>query len=91
MVFKEAISLSKSYSIHFAHINSYCRGLIKDPLEELKEIFSLIQNRNGIVIESYLSCKNGSNGKCANEIPEMDITKNCLRIGGYPLTKAGLY
>lgn len=91
MGFKEAISLSNSYSIHFAHINSYCRGLIKEPLEELKEIFSLIQNRNGIVSESYLSCKNGSGGKCTDEIPEMDITKNCLRMGGYPLTKAGLY
>ena len=64
---------------------------IRLPLEELKDIFSLIQNRNGIVSESYLSCKNGSIGKCANEIPETDITKNCLRMGGYPLTKAVLY
>ncbi|MEA2022587.1 MAG: amidohydrolase [Candidatus Caldatribacteriota bacterium] len=89
--FKEAISLSEDYSIHFAHINSYCRGIIKEPLEELKEIFSLTQNRNGIVSESYLSCKNGSIGKCANGIPEDDITKSCLRMGGYHVTKTGLY
>jgi hypothetical protein len=89
--FKEAISLLEEHSIHFAHINSYCRGLIKEPLEELKEIFSLIQNRNGIVSESYLSRNNGSSGKCTNEIPDMDITKNCLRMGGYSLTKTGLH
>jgi len=89
--FKEAISISENYSIHFAHINSYCRGLIKEPLEELKEIFSLIQHRNGIVSESYLSCKNGSIGKCTNKIPEDGVTKNCLKMGGYPLTKTGLY
>jgi len=89
--FKEAISLLEEHSIHFAHINSYCRGLIKEPLEELKEIFSLLQKKNNIVSESYLSYRNGSSGKCVNGMPEMDVTRNCLKMGGYPLTKAGLY
>ena len=89
--FKEAISLTGEYSIHFAHINSYCRGLIKEPLDELNEIFSLLQKKNNIVSESYLSYRNGSSGKCVNEMPETDVTRNCLKMGGYPLTKAGLY
>ncbi len=89
--FKEAISLIEEHSIHLAHVNSYCRGLIKEPLDELDEIFSLLQKKNKIVSESYLSCRNGSSGKCVNEIPETDVTRNCLRMGGYPLTKAGLY
>jgi len=89
--FKEAVSLIGESSIHFAHINSYCRGLIKEPLDELNEIFSLIQNKNNIVSESYLSHRNGSSGKCVNEMPETDVTRNCLKMGRYPLTKAGLY
>ena len=89
--FKEAISLIEEHSIHLAHINSYCRGLIKEPLDELKEIFSLLQKKSKIVSESYLSYRNGSSGKCVNEMPETDVTRNCLRMGGYPLTKAGLY
>jgi len=89
--FKEAISLSEGYSIHFAHINSYCRGLIKEPLDELNEIFSLLQKKNNIVSESYLSPRNGSSGKCVNEIPETDVTRNCLKMGGYPVTRAGLH
>lgn len=89
--FKEAISLIEEYPIHFAHINSYCRGLIKEPLDELNEIFSLLQKKNKIVSESYLSYRNGSSGKCVNGMPEIDVTRNCLKMGGYPLTKAGLY
>ena len=89
--FKEAISLTGEYSIHFAHINSYCRGLIKEPLDELNEIFSLLQKKNNIVSESYLSHRNGSSGKCVDEMPETDVTRNCLKMGGYPVTRAGLH
>ena len=89
--FKEAISLSEDYSIHFAHINSYCRGLVKEPLDELRDIFSLLQKKNNVVSESYLSLNNGCSGKCANGMPETDVTRNCLKMGGYTLTKEGLY
>ena len=89
--FKEALSLLGDNSGHIAHINSYCRGLIKKPLDELREILSLLEKKNNIVSESYLSPINGTSGKCINDQPESNVTKNCLRMGNYPPTKEGLY
>ncbi|MEA3313278.1 MAG: amidohydrolase family protein, partial [Caldisericota bacterium] len=88
--FKEAIDLVGDKGVHIAHINSYCRGLTGEPLDELKEVFSLLEEKNNIVSASYLSSINGTSGKCIKGKPESSITNNCLRMGQYPPTELGL-
>ncbi len=89
--FKEAIALAGDKALHIAHINSYCRGLIGNPLDELKEVFSLLEEKDKIVSASYLSPINGTSGKCTGYKPESNVTNNCLRMGQYPPTEEGLY
>lgn len=89
--FKEAINLVGDKGVHIAHINSYCRGLTGEPLDELKEVFSLLEEKNNIVSASYLSPINGTSGKCVKGKPESNVTNNCLRMGQYPPTEGGLY
>lgn len=89
--FKEALSILGNNPVHIAHINSYCRGLVKEPLDEIREILSLLGKKDNIISESYLSPINGTSGKCINDQPESNVTKNCLQMGNYPPTKKGLY
>jgi len=89
--FKEAVTLIGDHSVHLAHINSYCRGTIKEPLHEVMEAFSLLEGKNHIVSESYLALINGTSGKCVQGEPESHVTQNCLRMGGFAPTTEGLH
>ena len=87
---KEAITLTGDERIHIAHINSYCRGQVKDPMTEASESLSMLQGKQNIISESYISPYNSSTGECANGVPQNNVTKTCLSLRGYPVTEEGL-
>lgn len=86
----EAIELAGDNKLHLAHINSYCRGQIKDVLEESIELVAALDKNENIISESYLSPFNGTSAKFKNDIPESKVTKKCLEIRGYNPSKLGL-
>lgn len=88
--FLEAVELADGNSIHMAHINSYCRGNNRPYITESEEtIAALVKNPN-IRSESYLSTLNGTSAKCSKCIPESEVTKKCLTVGGFNPTEKGL-
>jgi len=87
---KEAVELAGDNHLHVAHVNSYLRGLIKDPVEESLEGLAALRGKRNIVSESYLAIINGTGGKCTNGVPDSHVTRNCLRLRRYPETQDGL-
>lgn len=77
--------------LHVAHLNSYCRGMVKDPAEEALEAVRIVQRlRDRVVAESYLGTINGTSGQCAGGEPVSHVTRNCLLMKGYDPTTDGL-
>lgn len=82
--------------VHLAHVSAYLRGMVlDDPIAECREAFDLLTRyRQQIISESYLSSKigtaNATYGDCHGDAVEDKVTQNCLRMGGYPVTRDGL-
>lgn len=87
---KEAVALSDGYPLHIAHINSYCRGFIKEPLYEVAEVSELLQKSPNIWSESYLSIFNGVSGQCKDGKVLNEIAKTCCRLKGFKEDESGL-
>lgn len=87
--FHEAIDLCGDNCMHLAHINSYCRGMIRPCMDETQEAIDKLKAHPQIRSEAYLSTLNGNNGKCVNGVPEASVICNCLRMGGYEPTEDG--
>ena len=88
--FKEAVELAQGRYLHVAHINSYCRGLIKPYMEETEEAISILEKNPHICSESYLSPINGTGGKCVDGLPESEATRIWVAHGGFEPTEQGL-
>jgi predicted amidohydrolase len=87
----EALELAAGRRIHIAHVNSYCRGQVTgDPAVEAQQALEMLAAHSTAVSESYLSVYNGTSAQCRNGVPGSDVTKTCLRLGGYEQTEAGL-
>jgi len=86
----EAVELAGDNGLHIAHVNSYCRGLIDDPIVEALKALRHLAGKRNIASESYLATINGTGGRCVNGVPVSKVTRNCLRLGGYPETYDGL-
>lgn len=86
----EAFELIGSNSAHLAHINSYCRGYTRDPLEETLELHGKLRTHENILSGSYLAMVNGTSGKCSDGVPESLVTRKSLEKGNYPPTEKGL-
>lgn len=87
----EALELAAGRRIHIAHINSYCRGQVTgDPVGEALQALDLLARHPSAVSESYLSVYNGTSARCAEGRPVSDVTKTCLRQGGFEATEQGL-
>ena len=87
----EAVALAEGRPLHIAHVNAYCRGMVSDVLDELLQAMNALRDNPNIISESYLSVMNGT--YCALDKEgniESRTTRNCLRMGGYPDTAAGL-
>lgn len=87
---REALDLKGRNHVHIAHINSYCRGAVKDPQLEAIQAIEWLTEAQNLVTESYLAVINGTSGICIDGIPESDRTRACLQQGGYPATEEGL-
>jgi len=87
---KEAVMLTQDHPLHLAHINSYCRGLVKPYMFETEEAIGALESHPNICSESYLSPLNGTSAKCRDGIPESDVTKILLNSGGFPASEQGM-
>lgn len=88
--FLEAVELAGENRVHIAHINTYCRGLVKEEMQEAREAIDALTSHPHLRSESYLSPLNGNWATCENGTPKTPVCKNCLRQGGYPETQEGL-
>jgi N-acyl-D-aspartate/D-glutamate deacylase len=86
----EAIELSKGLRTHIPHINSYCSGQVKEPIEEILEALDALKKNRNIFGESYLAIINGTSARCINGVPESLVTQGCLTQVGYEPTQDGL-
>ncbi len=79
----EAVRLAAGKRVHLAHINSYCRGQLNDPVLEAARAVSILEKANGAVSESYLSRINAAEATCRDGVPVSRVVTTCLRLGGY--------
>ncbi|MGM8849308.1 amidohydrolase family protein [Salinicola halophyticus] len=87
---REACELSAGHPLHLAHINSYCRGQIRDAVSEGEEALALLAAHPHIRSESYLAPFNGVSGECVDGVPGSRLAAFGLERGGYPATSEGM-
>jgi hypothetical protein len=87
---EELVELAGGHPVHVAHVNSYCRGQIEDPVAEASRALSALADSPSCWSESYLSVLNGAEARCRDGIPLSGVVRTCLRLGGFDETKAGL-
>lgn len=87
---REAVKLTDKNALHLAHINSYCRGQIHDPISESQEAIELLKKNQNIISESYLSPYNGTSSHSIEGIPESHVTRKCLALKGYEISELGI-
>jgi dihydroorotase-like cyclic amidohydrolase len=87
---EEAVELAGDLPLHLAHVNSYCRGQIAEPVEEAARALRAVGAAPNVRSESYLATINGAVATCRDGAPVSDVVKTCLRLGGYAPTRAGL-
>jgi hypothetical protein len=87
----ESIEVAGKNHLHIAHINSYVRGMIKDPVEEVVIGLNALKGKRNIVSESYLSVINGTYGRVSENPPGAPVRpNNHLKKGGYESTVKGM-
>ncbi|MBP3439525.1 MAG: amidohydrolase family protein [Sutterella sp.] len=87
----EAVEMADGYPLHLAHINAYCRGAIKNEIEEAKTAVELLKKNPNIFCESYISPKNGTRLTCDAEGKiQSKVTGNCLRHFGFSEDRDGV-
>ncbi len=88
---REAFELAGRNRLHLAHINAYIRGMIRPVMEEIAEALDLLAEHYWIVSETHLGPRNGTGGKMGPDGQPNDwVTRNCLKMRGYPWTYDGL-
>lgn len=87
---REALQLTEKNRLHVPHINSFCRGAVKDSSLEAVEAIELLKQTPNVVSESYLAVINGTWANTVDGEPESGTCRNSLRQGGYAETEAGL-
>lgn len=87
----EAVQMADGYPLHLAHINAYCRGAIKNEIEEAHIAIDLLKKNPNIFCESYISPKNGTRLTCDAEGKiQSKVTGNCLRHFGFTEDRDGV-
>lgn len=87
---RESAELADGGPLHIAHVNSYCRGMVLDAIEEAREAVEILVRHPNLRSESYLARANGTSGKCVDGVPASGTARNCLIMGGYDVTESGL-
>ena len=87
----EAVQMADGYPLHLAHINAYCRGAIKNDIEEANIAIDLLKQNPNIFCESYISPKNGTRLTCDDQGRiQSKVTGNCLRHFGFSEDRDGV-
>ena len=77
--------------LHIAHVNAYCRGMILPAMDECNEALQMLFNmKDQLVSEVHLAIPNGTSGRCQGDEVVDYVTRNCLFMRDYPLTRTGL-
>lgn len=87
---REAAELADGGPLHVAHVNSYCRGMILDAVDEAREAVEILVKNPMLRSESYLARLNGTSARCVDGVPASGTARNCLIMGGYDVTEDGL-
>lgn len=87
---REAAELAQGGPLHVAHVNSYCRGMILDAIDEAREAIDILVENPMLRSESYLARLNGTSARCVDGVPASGTARNCLTMGGYDVTEDGL-
>lgn len=87
---RQAPELIWTHAVQLAHINAYLRGATADVVTENLDALHLLQTIPWVVTESHLFPFNGCSGTCQDDVPTDAIVRNCLRLRGYPETRAGI-
>lgn len=87
---EELVELVGAKRVQVAHVNSYCRGQIADPVEEAARAIAALLRMPRVTAESYLALINGADAACIDGVPVSNVVKTCLRLGGYLQTQQGL-
>jgi predicted amidohydrolase len=86
----QVAELAAGNAVHIAHINNYCRGTLRPPLQEAIEAIAVLTAHPNVRSESYLSSLNGASAKCENGAPNAPLTRQSLAVQGFEATEAGL-
>ena len=87
----EAVEMADGYPLHLAHINAYCRGAIKNEIEEANIAIDYLKRNPNIFCESYISPKNGTRLTCSEDgTIQSKVTGNCLRHFGFSEDRDGV-
>lgn len=87
----EAVDAAAGLPLHVAHINAYCRGAIKDYMDETKIALQKLRDNPNILCESYLSARNGTRLTCdENGQVVSKVTVSCLTRYGFSPDKEGM-
>ncbi|MFA7184713.1 MAG: hypothetical protein WC082_07470 [Victivallales bacterium] len=88
---EELAEFAGNLPVHIAHVNSYCRGQVTgNPVEESGRALNVVKAMPNAFSESYLDIINGCSGRIESGVPLSNVTKNCLKAGGYPISADGL-
>lgn len=87
---RDAVAISEGKFLHIAHVNSYCRGQVKDELAEAMEAADLLRAHLNLFSESYLSPLNGTRLIVKDNTPISSVTLTCLKKLGFEPTYAGM-
>ncbi|MCC6179545.1 MAG: amidohydrolase family protein [Chloroflexi bacterium] len=87
---RQAAVLADGGPLHVAHVNSYCRGMILDAIEEAQEALEILTRWPKLRSESYLARINGTSGRCVGGRVASGTARNCLKMGGYDLSEDGM-
>ncbi len=87
---REAVQLAGGNRLHLAHVNSYCRGNVTDPVAEAQECISLLNGAPHLFAESYLAVINGTGARCKDGFPANERVRMWLGMGGFAGTEQGL-
>jgi hypothetical protein len=88
---REVPALVGDGRLHVAHVDAYCRGLVRQPIDECQEALSMLSSmKRQLVSEVKFGIPNACSGRCQGEDVSDHIVHNCLRARGYPITRDGL-
>lgn len=87
---REVFELIDGAAIHLAHVNSYCRGLVRHELDEVREALELLEAHPNVFSESYISPANGTSLRVADGRLASRVTAAAIGRMGFADSREGM-